>query len=1125
MQTATSLVLHLLGPFQVFHNKLEAQLVLRRQTRALVAYLAATGQPQPRQALVDMFCEDTADPPRAFRSLLSRTRQRLGVKALLTGEHTVQFNPAAGWVDCLEFARVLQADLVSLSLATLTSTIDLYRGDFLANVSLDGAPEFELWLLNERTSYQQLYERGLGELVTKLIAQGENEMAIVRAQALVQSNPLLEEAHGRLMGLYARSGQREAALAQYEQYRRLLERELAVEPSPELRALRQAIAVGQLASTQPVQTAAIELLSPVQITGHFVGRAAEMAQLQQAWQAAGARRAPASGPSHPLVVLLDAEAGMGKSRLIYEFAAATPQAEFLVGECYESTRALPFAPWLEVLETQLQALDDLALQQLSDFAGDYLARLMPASVRRLRRSKPAAPRRPEGPRPPLGPPIIAGDLNRLFTAISEFLLELTIPRPLLLFMDNLQWADEASIQLFHFLARRSAQGKVLLIGAWRTEEGADAPALQTLVSDLQRRPLFHLHVSPLRLPAIYELTAKLWPGLPVGYRPYVCDLLAKATGGNPLFVTEILRELAQTTTVPSALPVPRSVHELIQRRLNLLPESSRQVIEALAVFDAPATPAQVQQISGRSEGEVITAIDLALRRAFLQPQTETGTAHYGFSHDLVREAVVSQLSHIRRQLLHRRAALTLERAGAKAAKLVHHWKMAGDTEQEGRYAVLAGEEAAVIYANEEAVRYLERALQLIAEPERRTSILCRLGEVWQLLGRQQEAHVVYQQGLALAGTEAHIWGRRAQARCQVALGRLARLRGDYTEAVTWLEKARTIYAALDDQHGLAQALGGLGAIYWSQLDYSRALLCFQQQLDIARRLGDRRGIGGALGSMGVVYTEQGDYAAALACYAQRLQIDQELDDRLNLSKTIGNMGIVYAEQGERLHALACYHSLLRTMLALGDRQNVCVAVGNMIDVYAAEGQYGLAERLAQQAITLGQALNIPLYLCEYLHTSAELLARQGRYAEACPLNAAAIDMAAQIGRTDIQLPAHLLSIRLHMAVDEITLDEAAQTLEALLNAWREDQQQAAILFELWRLDNRRTDYRQRAVELYARLYATTPKIVYRQRHEELAGEALPAPPLLPVPPAVVVDSSFDLETLLAQVDHFIVDLN
>jgi DNA-binding SARP family transcriptional activator len=1043
-----------------------------------------------------MFCQEADDPQRALRSILSRIRQRVGADALLTEGGSVQLSHVAAWIDCLDFARTLDTSLATLTPEILADTIGLYRGAFLEDVSLASSPEFELWLLNERSRYQRLYERALEVLVARLSAQGKFAPALVWAQELVRSNPLLEEAHARLMWLYARTSQREAALLQYQHCRRWLQRELAVEPGDQLVALSQAIAAGTLGPPHTPKPAFFDQAPPAPPPGGFVGRAADLAALQRAWQECR--------PGSIGVALLEAEAGMGKTRLVYEFAATIPEAQLLVGACSESLRTLAFAPWIDLLEARLAQLDDAALGTLSAFARDLLARLLPGLARRLRRSPP--------PLPPSG-----GELIQLFAAVGELLLELPGP-PLLLFIDNLQWADAASLQLFYTLARRSRPAQTLLIGALRSEEVADRPELQSLVSDLRRQPLLHLWLAPLGSEAISALVAQLCPMLPVAARPQLCEQLARATAGNPLFAIEILRELAHTAKAPSALPVPKSVVELVQRRLGALADSSRQVIEALAVLDTAATLAQARHASGRSEDEAASAIDMALRRGFLRPHEGAPAARYGFSHDIVREAVLGQLSHLRRQVLHRRSAQTLERAAAPAATLAYHWQRAGDRAKEGRYAALAGEQAAALFANEEAVRYLGRALELITKPKSRIGILCRLGDVWQLVGRRSEAEAIYHQALSLGEQLAD---QHAQARCQVALGRLMRLRGEYGQALTWLAQARRTYAALGDQQGLAQALGGMGAIYWSQLEYPRALACFSEQLDLARQSGDRRGVGAAVGSMGVVYTEQGEYDRALHCYAQRLQLDQEMNDRLSLAKTIGNMGFLYDERGEHAYALACYQALLHRTLELGDHQNACVAVGNMIAVYATRGEYALAERLGWQAIILGRALNIPLYLCEYLHISAELLARQGRYAEARPLNDESRAIIAQIDRTDLQLPAQLLAIRLQHALAEISPAAAVRELEALLTTQDTAQQQAAILDALWELDARQEMCRQRAVELYRRLYAATPKNTYRQRYEALGGVGLPAAPALPPPPDVVLASPPDLEALLARIDRLI----
>ncbi|MFQ5857375.1 MAG: tetratricopeptide repeat protein, partial [Anaerolineae bacterium] len=340
----------------------------------------------------------------------------------------------------------------------------------------------------------------------------------------------------------------------------------------------------------------------------------------------------------------------------------------------------------------------------------------------------------------------------------------------------------------------------------------------------------------------------------------------------------------------------------------------------------------------------------------------------------------------------------------------------------------------------------------------------------------------------------------------------------------WLERARAVYETLGDQQGLSEAVGGMGAVYWCQLDYPRALACFEQKLHIAKEVGDRQGASQAVGSMGVVYTELGDYSLALACYGQDLQIATELGDRLRIGKVVGNMGTVYLEQGDYRRGLACYEQQLQIAVESGDRFMTCVSVGNMVPVYAVQGDYSTADRLSRQAIVLGRALNIPLYLCEYLLNKADLYVRQRRYDAGQHLNHEALSVATQIERKDIQFLAEVLSVRLRARLHQIDMPAAIGKLEALLDEWPEDSQQAAVQYEIWRLDPTQATCRQNAADLYRDLYARTPNIKYRQRYTELTRDALPDPTPLPGLPEIVTQNPVDRDALLAQVDQMITEL-
>ena len=386
----TQFTFHLLGTFQLSRAvAADEPVVLRRKTRALLAYLATADQSHTRQTLMDLFCLDAMSPSRALSVLLSRIRHHLGKAAIITHGSSIQLNRQLAGVDYAVFQQQLSGDLSQKSVADIETAVSLYRGEFLEGLTLPNAPEFELWLLGQRAHAHQLLERGLFALIQRLSQRDGYDTAVQYARQLLQYNPLLEDGHAWLIWLYAQTGQREAALRQYDQCRLLLQAELGVAPTIELQKLQAAIVSGALARPLHRVETAVLPTSP-SLASDFVGRAAPYGQLQSAWHSAQAGQGVA--------LLIGAPAGGGKTRLVQELIRHLPQtttstslsAGVYVGGCYESTRTLPYQPWLEILEDHLQQLDDAALQQLPPATQAYLCRLLPAMARRLPQTAAAA---------------------------------------------------------------------------------------------------------------------------------------------------------------------------------------------------------------------------------------------------------------------------------------------------------------------------------------------------------------------------------------------------------------------------------------------------------------------------------------------------------------------------------------------------------------------------------------------------------------------------------------------------------------------------------------------------------------------------------------------------------------
>jgi tetratricopeptide (TPR) repeat protein len=389
------------------------------------------------------------------------------------------------------------------------------------------------------------------------------------------------------------------------------------------------------------------------------------------------------------------------------------------------------------------------------------------------------------------------------------------------------------------------------------------------------------------------------------------------------------------------------------------------------------------------------------------------------------------------------------------------------------------------------------------------------------------------------------------------LGHLMWYRAAYSEALAWLEEARSGFEQSGDRRAQGEVSGRIGLVRLFQGDYAPAQRCFEQQARIATELGDKHGLSEAWGQVGNVHKERGEYAAALECFAQSLALATETGHRRDHLFAVGNIGDIYFVTGEYRRALANFGMALSTALEIGDRRSALVlginigevyraqggyaealacaryaleialemnerammevAAANMAWTYLGQGRHDEAARLFPRAIGLARALKIPYYLVDALYGQAELWRARGDQAAAQAADDEALGLAVEIESTDIEFKARLLAVDVRVALGQTNRATARGEYEALLARWTEASEQAAIYYALWRLSDANEE-RQQATILYRDLYARTPNVEYRRRLEELSGEPVGAPPELPPLPEIIIQETVPLEALLGELD-------
>ena len=571
----------------------------------------------------------------------------------------------------------------------------------------------------------------------------------------------------------------------------------------------------------------------------FVGRDADHDRLGQLWKeaAAGERR----------VAFLAGEPGVGKTRLASELARHVHDdgATVLAGRCDEDL-GVPYQPFVEALRHFVDHAPDLP-ERLGRYGGE-LARLVPELGDRA---------------PGLAAPIRSDpemERYRLFDAVAAWLTATSSEEPVFLVLDDLQWAAKPTLLLLRHLVRAGG-GRILVLGTYRDTELTHDHPLVELVADLRREG----GVERLSIAGLDDLGVAAMVEQAAGQVLDEAGLaLARAvheeTEGNPFFVREVLRHLAETGAVErqegswtTRLPVdqlgiPEGVREVVGRRLARLSADTNQALRVAAVVGPEFELGVVQGAGDLSEEKLLAAIDEA---AAARVVTEVSATRFRFAHALVRATLYESLTSARQVVLHRKTAEAIETIHSAALNdylptLAHHWAKASapvtDISRAVEYARRAGDQALAQLANDEAARYYASGLDLLdsggvdVDDPRRVDLLIGRGEAQRRAGDESYRNTLLEAAelarrlgdptalarAALANTLGDIWTRAFE----VDAGRIEMLEG-------------ALAAAGDaDARLRARLLATLGLELFWHPDANRRLSLAAEALAIARTLGD-----------------------------------------------------------------------------------------------------------------------------------------------------------------------------------------------------------------------------------------------------------------------------------------------
>lgn len=1053
-----------------------------RKSVALLVYLTTEGGTHSRDKLTTLFWpESNSSKGRGMlRTTLAHLREGLESieTAYLNIEHqTISFNFDSNFVLDLHLVKsgldAIQAQPTPAErkqlIHQLQKVVISYRSDFVEGFSLADAPDFDDWVTLQREVWHSRMNQIFAALSQWQFEAGDLNGALETATRWRSHDHFGEEAPLRLMQLQFANNNRVAALEVYDDYAKMLDVEFGGKPTPEMRTL-----AARVRTSTPVrrpQEAPSFALTSDDLS--FVGRLEEFARLAAAYQAAS------HGQTQVLVVT--GEAGIGKTRLAAEFLkwARAQGANILPGRAFETGGEVPYQPVAQILRHYLNQESEPANWLSTTWLAE-LSLLLPELRERL----------PNLPQPQLE---ATTSQNRLLESIARLGQALAEATPLLIFLDDIQWADMPSLDALHYAMLRWADHKcpILLLLCARDLSTTPKNNLRQWLTGLKAKlPVTYINLAPLNIDDTVALISSLeagndWPSHPtseveshtVGEKllstnssPFnaFAQALVAETGGHPFYLVETIKSLLEQKVLipyrsaegdqglkwitldgenrghfPLPRTIPNSVREAVLDRLSRLTPAAATMLTAAAVLGQAATFKQLAEMAGIEQLSGVDALEELVVKHLLIDAGQSGQS-YIVAHDKMRDVIYGECSPVRRQVLHSRAVTAMQ--GSDPARLAFHALVAGMDAEAFHYSVIAGDAALHLFAASEAVTHYETARNLgkagqltNADNANVRHLYVNLGRALELSSRFEEAGAIYEELKVLADQRVSPALKLTALQAQVILWSMISYSANPVQGEVVTQEALLLALELNDRVAETQILWGLMKLHILANRLQEAIDCGDRALALARELNLREQTAFILNDMGTCYGVNGRLERAEQAHQEAGELWRELDNLPMLADSLAGCASYARWSGNYDRAVKLSAEAYKLSSAIDNVWGQSYSQLTTGYVFWDQGQPAQALAVMEECIQQAKTAN---YLLPQILTRADLgalYASLGNLQRGIEVMQLALDLA------NTHLPLFRVYVSGLMARIYVRYNHLSEA-EALITQWKQDSNQRPFSF-------------------------------------------------------------------------------
>lgn len=584
------------------------------------------------------------------------------------------------------------------------------------------------------------------------------------------------------------------------------------------------------------------------------------------------------------VFFLCGEAGIGKTRLARELGAYARLRgmRVLYGRCpalFRMDGVPPYVLWKEVIKDYMETSTPEQLYRAVGFYPTEVSVLVPELKQKL------------GVFPQsfsMGP---GQERDRLLEAVLQLVTNISKEAPLLVVLDDLQWTDQSSLLLMHYMARGIYNRPLLLFGAYRDTDVDEQHPLTPVTTELNRdRLLNSVHLERMSFDDVSEMIKRILEQdeVPAEF----LRLVHEKTKGNPFFVEEVIKSLKEEKILyregnkwkireVTKIEFPKTVKSLVKARLSRLDDDCQNALTMASFIGNDFRFDALCAVTGFDEGKALETMEKTLKTGLVKERVVRGEDIFSFSDVIIRDVVHEEVSHLRHKKLHEVVGSALEKAYAKKldehlGELAYHFLEGGEKDKALHYFLRAEEKATSMYAFDEGISYAQHALELIEEKadnaKEKADLIERLGDLKSFAGKAEEGVICLESALELSN---QLGNKKNVARLHSKLAHYAwQLQSNWEKAAKHQRMALDILEKEPESVELALLYEDIAHALWRS-GSPEAWSWAHKALELAKRTGATYALGMCHNDLGVLHMKSGEFEKSAEFYEQGLKIALE----------------------------------------------------------------------------------------------------------------------------------------------------------------------------------------------------------------------------------------------------------